>query len=41
MLAFTIFGTGGIVAILILALIIAALVYVVRHVRETSDAETR
>ena len=31
MLAFTIFGTGGIVAILILALIIAALVYVVRH----------
>jgi hypothetical protein len=31
MLAFTIFGTGGIVAILILALIIAALVYFVRH----------
>jgi len=31
MLAFTIFGTGGIVAILILALIIAALVYVVRR----------
>jgi len=32
MLAFTIFGTGGIVAILILALIIAALVYFVRRV---------
>jgi hypothetical protein len=32
MLAFTIFGEGGIVAILILALIIAALVYVVRRV---------
>ena len=31
LLAFTIFGTGGIVAILILALIIAALVYVVRR----------
>jgi hypothetical protein len=31
MLAFTIFGTGGIVAILILALIIAALIYVVRR----------
>ena len=31
MLAFTIFGTGGIVAILILALIIAALVYFVRR----------
>jgi hypothetical protein len=31
MLAFTIFGTGGITAILILALIIAALVYVVRR----------
>lgn len=32
MLAFTIFGTTGIVAILILALIIAALVYFVRRV---------
>jgi hypothetical protein len=32
MLGFTIFGTGGIVAILILALIIAALVYFVRRV---------
>jgi hypothetical protein len=32
MLAFTIFGTGGIVAILILVLIIAAVVYVVRRV---------
>ena len=31
MVGFTIFGTGGIVAILILALIIAALVYVVRR----------
>jgi hypothetical protein len=31
MLAFTIFGTGGIVAILILALIIAALIYFVRR----------
>ena len=31
MLGFTIFGTGGIVAILILALIIAALIYVVRR----------
>ena len=31
MLAFTIFGTGGMVAILILALIIAALVYFVRR----------
>ena len=31
MLAFTIFGTGGIAAILILALIITALVYVVRR----------
>ena len=31
MLAFTIFGTGGIVAILILVLIIAAVVYVVRR----------
>jgi hypothetical protein len=31
MLGFTIFGTGGIVAILILALIIAALVYFVRR----------
>jgi hypothetical protein len=31
MLAFTIFGTGGIVAILILALIIAALIYLVRR----------
>ena len=31
MLAFMIFGSGGIVAILILALIIAALVYFVRH----------
>jgi hypothetical protein len=31
MLAFTIFGTGGIVAILILVLIIAALIYVVRR----------
>jgi len=31
MLAFTIFGTGGIVAILILALIIAALFYFVRR----------
>jgi hypothetical protein len=32
MFAFAIFGTGGIVAILILALIIAALVYFVRRV---------
>lgn len=31
MLAFAIFGQGGIVAILILALIIAALVYIVRR----------
>jgi len=31
MLAFQIFGTSGIVAILILALIIAALVYFVRR----------
>ena len=31
MLAFHIFGTGGFVAILILALIIAALVYFVRR----------
>jgi hypothetical protein len=31
MLAFQIFGTGGIVAILILVLIIAALVYFVRR----------
>jgi hypothetical protein len=31
MLAFTIFGTSGIVALLILALIIAALVFVVRR----------
>lgn len=31
MLAFTLFGTSGIVAILILALIIAALVYFVRR----------
>ena len=32
MLAFAIFGTTGIVAILILALIIAALIYFVRRV---------